>query len=279
MKLNLNMPATAGAIAAVAALSSCQPTDREDPTVCTGLGAEFSVTAAEIDVLAGDTITLSDVFCDDEGLSEVRWDIHSAEGHEGHEEDEHDHDHHEEEEHEEHENEGLVLFSGSDWAVLENQGLSGLEDASSITLNVPLTARGIWHVNVSLVDSAGNAEEFLTDLHIENNHLPEFKLTSIDGVDPATFDDEVEWNINSLVLIEGVVSDSDGVAMASLMLVEEDTDSVFWSTTLAPAGATTFAFSDTLTAPSVEGDFHMELTATDGTGVDMETGFHVEVED
>ena len=203
MKLNLNMPATAGAIAAVAALSSCQPTDREDPTVCTGLGAEFSVTAAEIDVLAGDTITL----------------------------------------------------------------------------NVPLTARGIWHVNVSLVDSAGNAEEFLTDLHIENNHLPEFKLTSIDGLDPATLDDEVEWNINSLVLIEGVVSDSDGVAMASLMLVEEDSDSVFWSTTLAPAGATTFAFSDTLTAPSVEGDFHMELTATDGTGVDMETEFHVEVED
>lgn len=216
---------------------------------------------AEIDVLAGDTITLSDLFCDDEGLSEVRWDIHSAEGHEGHED------------------EGLVWFSGSDWAVLENQGLSGLEDASSITLIVPLTARGIWHVNVSLVDSAGNVEEFVTDLHIENNHLPEFKLTSIDGFDPATLDDEVEWNIGSLVLIEGVVSDSDGVALASLRLLEEDTDSVFWSIALAPSGATTFAFSDTLTAPSVEGDFHMELTATDGTGVEMETGFHVEVED
>ena len=48
---------------------------------------------------------------------------------------------------------------------------------------------------------------------------------------------------------------------------------------MAPLGATTFAFSDTLTAPSVKGDFHMELTATDGTGVEMETGFHVEVED
>jgi len=75
------------------------------------------------------------------------------------------------------------------------------------------------------------------------------------------------------------VSDSDGVALASLRLVEEDTDSVHWSTALAPSGATTYAFSDTLTAPSVEGDFHMELTATDGTGVQMETGFHVEVED
>jgi hypothetical protein len=277
MNMNFNIPATVGVFAALAALSSCQQTDREDPTACTGVDAEFSVTAAEIDVLAGDSITLSDVFCDDEGLSEVRWDIHSAEGHEGHEEDEHDHD--EGEEHEEHEDEGLVLFSGSDWAVLENQSLSGLEDASSITLNVPLTARGIWHVNVSLVDSAGNAEEFVTDLHIENNHLPEFKLTSIDGLDPATLDDELEWNIGSLVLIEGVVSDSDGVALASLRLVEEDTDSVFWSIALAPAGATTYAFSDTLTAPSVAGDFHMELTATDGTGVEMETGFHVEVED
>jgi hypothetical protein len=275
--MNFNIPATVGVFAALAALPSCQQTDREDPTVCTGVDAELSVTAAEIHVLAGDTITLSDLFCDDEGLSEVRWDIHSAEGHEGHEEDEHDHD--EGEEHEEHEDEGLVLFSGSDWAVLENQSLSGLEDASSITLNVTLTARGIWHVNVSLVDSAGNAEEFVTDMHIENNHLPEFTLTSIDGLDPATIDGEVEWNIGSLVLIEGVVSDSDGVALASLRLVEEDTDSVFWSTELAPSGATTYAFSDTLTAPSVEGDFHMELTATDGTGVEMETGFHVEVED
>ena len=48
---------------------------------------------------------------------------------------------------------------------------------------------------------------------------------------------------------------------------------------LAPSGATTYAFSDTLTAPSVAGDFHMELGATDGNGVQMETGFHVEVED
>jgi len=274
MNMKFNIPATVGVFAALAALPSCQQTDEVDPTVCTALDAEFSVTAAEIEVLAGDTITLSDVFCDDEGLSEVRWDIHSAEGHEGHEDDEHDHD-----DDEEHEEEGLVLFSGSDWAVLENQSLSGMEDASSITLYVPLTARGIWHVNVSLVDSAGNAEELVTDMHIENNHLPEFTLTSIDGLDPATIDGEVEWNIGSLVLIEGVVSDSDGVALASLRLVEEGTDSVHWSTALAPLGATTFAFSDTLTAPSVEGDFHMELTATDGTGVEMETGFHVEVED
>ena len=274
MNMNFNIPSAVGFFAALAALSSCQQTDEVDPNVCTGLGAEFSVTAAEIEVLAGDTITLSDLFCDDEGLSEVRWDIHSAEGHEGHEDDEHDHD-----EDEEHEEDGLVLFSGSDWAVLENQSLSGMEDASSITFNVPLTARGIWHVNVSLVDSAGNASEFVTDMHIENNHLPEFTLTSIDGLDPATIDDDVEWNIGSLVLIEGVVSDSDGVALASLMLVEAETDSVFWSTALAPVGAASFAFSDTLTAPSVEGEFHMELTATDGAGVEMETGFHVEVED
>lgn len=274
MKRNINIQASVGVVATLAALSSCQQTDRTDPTLCTGLDTEFSVTADEIEVLAGDTITLSDLFCDNEALSQVRWDIHSAEGHDGHED-----DHGEDDEHEEHEGEGLVLFSGSDWAVLESQSLSGLEDAASITLDIPLTARGIWHVNVSLVDSAGNAEEFVTDMHIENNHIPEFILTSIGGADPATLDDEVELNISSLVLIEGVVSDSDGVALASLMLVEEDTDSVFWSTTLAPAGATTYTFSDTLMAPAVEGEFHMELSATDGTGVEMETGFRLEVED
>ena len=60
---------------------SCQETDTEAPTACTGLGATNSVTAEEIEAEAGDHIDLEDIFCDNEALSEVRWDIHNGEGH------------------------------------------------------------------------------------------------------------------------------------------------------------------------------------------------------
>ena len=46
-------------------------------------------------------------------------------------------------------------------------------------VDVPLTARGVWHVIVSLVDEAGNSTTLATDLHVENDHLPEFTLTEV----------------------------------------------------------------------------------------------------
>ena len=46
-------------------------------------------------------------------------------------------------------------------------------------MDVPLTARGVWHVIVSLVDEAGNSTTLATDLHVENDHLPEFTLTEV----------------------------------------------------------------------------------------------------
>ena len=79
MKLNL-IQSSAAALVAMA-LVSCQETDTEAPTACTGLGATNSVTAEEIEAEAGDHVDLEDIFCDNEALSEVRWDIHNGEGH------------------------------------------------------------------------------------------------------------------------------------------------------------------------------------------------------
>ena len=154
--------------------ASCQNTDTEAPTVCTEAGVMNSILADEIEAEAGDHLDIEDLFCDNEGLSQVRYDIHNGEGHA----------HEEEGEEEEHEH-GLVLHSGTDWSVLRNIDLEGTEAEAELHVDVPLTARGVWHVIVDLVDAEGNTATFNTDLHVENSHMPEFTLTSVGGEDPA----------------------------------------------------------------------------------------------
>ena len=247
------------------ALVSCQETDTEAPTVCTQLGAMNSVLADEIEAEAGDHIDLEDVFCDNEALSQVRYDIHNGEGHahdEGDEgEDEHEH--------------GLVLHSGTGWAVLETFDIDGTEAAVDLHVDVPLTARGVWHLIVDVVDAEGNAATYNTDLHVENSHMPEFTLTSVGGEDPSTWHGEPTWAANSSVVVEGSVTDSDGIASAELELIDEATETVVWSTELAEFDS----FSETVVVPeNASGEFHFEMKATCNAGVSMETGFHVEVE-
>ena len=79
--MNMNLIQISAATLVAMAFVSCQETDSEAPTACTGLGATNSVTAEEIEAEAGDHVDLEDVFCDNEALSEVRWDIHNGEGH------------------------------------------------------------------------------------------------------------------------------------------------------------------------------------------------------
>ena len=247
-------------------LSSCGKTDTALPTVCTEAGSETSVLADEIEAIAGTLVTITDVFCDNEELSEVRWDIHNAADHE-----------HEEGESEE----GFVLHSGTDWEVLETTSLSGTSTASSITLDIPLTARGVWDVVVSLVDEAGNAgPDVVTQMHIENEHLPEFTLSAVDGVDPATWTGEPEWSAGATIALSGMVQDADGVVEASISVVREEDETVVWELNLEPGDVTELQFNADAVIPAdaAAGEYHLEMTATDAAGNAMETGFHVEVE-
>ena len=244
--------------------ASCQNTDTEAPTVCTGLGAMNSITADEIEGEAGDHVDIEDIFCDNEGLSQVRYDIHSGEGH-AHEVTD-DGDEHED---------GLILYSGTDWSVLRTIELDGTEAEADLHVDVPLTARGLWHVIVDLVDAEGNVATFLTDLHIENSHMPDFTLTSVGGEDPANWHGEPTWAADTDVVVEGSVTDSDGIASAELELIDEATETVVWSAELTEFDA----FSETVTVPAdASGEFHFEMKATCNANVSMETGFHVEVE-
>jgi len=238
---------------------SCQETDTEAPSVCTGLGAMNSVIAAEIEADAGDHIHIEDIFCDNEALSQVRYDIHNGEGH-AHDADGHEH--------------GLVLHSGTDWSVLSTFDLEGTEAEAELHVDVPLTARGVWHVIVDVVDEAGNTATYNTDLHVENTYMPEFVLTSVNGEDPNMWHGEPTWAAGSVVVVEGAVIDEDGIASAELELIDEATETVVWSVELAAFDA----FSETFTVPATAGEYHFEMKATCNAGVSMETGFHVEVE-
>ncbi|HAY55799.1 MAG TPA: hypothetical protein DCX49_00085, partial [Flavobacteriales bacterium] len=88
--MNIQFNSAAACLLLAAALTSCDNTDTEAPTVCTEAGAMNSVLADEVEAEAGDHIDLEDLFCDNEGLSQVRWDIHNGEGHAHEDEDEDD---------------------------------------------------------------------------------------------------------------------------------------------------------------------------------------------
>lgn len=254
-------------LSGVILLSSCGKTDTEPPTICTETGTEFSVLAEEIEAMAGTQILISDSFCDNEELSEVRWDVHNAADH-AHEEGDAD--------------EGFVLHSGTNWEVLETSSLAGTSDDASLTLNIPLTARGVWDVVVSLVDAEGNAAtDVVTQLHIENEHIPEFSLLAVDGVDPATWPGEPSWAQGSTVNIEGSVTDSDGLNAVQILLVRESDETVIWEAPAAePDGVIefTFAYGVVIPANADAGEYHVEMRATDAAGNETETGFHVEIE-
>jgi hypothetical protein len=251
---------------AVIFFSSCGKTDTELPTVCTEPGSTNSVLADEIEGMAGTSIDITDTFCDNEALSEVRWDIHNAADH-AHEENESD--------------EGFVLHSGTEWELLQVNALSGTSTANTITLDIPLTARGVWDIVAAVVDEDGNATiAAVTQMHVENDYIPEFTLSSVDGVDPSTWPGEPTWNAGSIIACAGMVMDSDGVSEAHLSLVRESDETVIWDLHLQPEGAEEFAFEADVTLPAdaSSGEYHFEMTATDGTANEMETGFHLEVE-
>ena len=164
--------------------------------------------------------------------------------------------------------------------MLETLSLSGTEAEVDFHVDVPLTARGEWDVVVSLVDAEGNvASDVITKLHIENDYIPAFALSSVGGTDPNDWHGEPVWAPGADINVVGTVSDSDGIASAVLEFIDEATETVIWEVELAPAGETEFAFDETVSVPAdLAGECHFEMKATDGAGNETETGLHVEVE-
>ena len=73
---------------------------------------------------------------------------------------------------------------------------------------MPLTSR-VWDVVVSMVDAEGNAaDDILLVVHVENDHLPLFELSTVGGVDRWWEGEEQVWAPGATVNVTGSVSDS-----------------------------------------------------------------------
>ena len=103
----------------------------------------------------------------------------------------------------------------------------------------------------------------------------------VGGVNPAEWEGEEQvWPPGATVNVTGSVSDSDGVAEAELLLIRESDEAVVWSAEIPATGESAIDFSIDVVVPAdaAEGEYHFEMEAVDGAGVDMHTGFHLEVE-
>lgn len=263
--MNFHRSTVLNMAAAALLLASCQTTDLDPPTLCTPENTATSVLADEIEANAGSKLILTERLCDNEGLSEVRWDIHNAADH-AHEAGE--------------EEEGFVLHSGTSWEVLEIVSASGIEADVSLEVELPLTVRGVWDIVVSIVDAEGNVSpDYVTQLHLENDHLPAFSLGSVNGVDPNAWEGEPIWAPGSEVTLQGAVTDADGLDAVMLQLVQESSEATLWEVSWSAVGEGMLTFNESFTLPSEAwGECHVEMRATDALGNEVETGFHVEIE-
>tara|TARA_Y100000589_G_scaffold307180_1_gene322590 strand:+ start:394 stop:1122 length:729 start_codon:yes stop_codon:yes gene_type:complete len=240
---------------------SCGTTDSDAPTFCSEAGDVAIVD--EVEAMAASTLTLNQTVCDNEALGTANWDLHSAEGHA----------------HEGEEEEGFVLFSG-DWDYDFSDGLTGTSETSGISTDIPNDVRGVWDIVISLVDAEGNiAADVVTPLHIENDFIPEYQLTTVTGLDLSTGGEPI-WAPGSTITIEGTLTDSDGIEHWGYHLENEDTEVEIAEDEGDGAGNTEVSFTWTIDIPSdaTPGEYHFHMHADDMLDNSMETGFHVEIE-
>ena len=249
------------ALATCIFMYSCGTTDSDAPTFCSVAGDVAIVD--EVEAMAGSTLTLNQTVCDNEALGTANWDLHSAEGHA----------------HEGEVDEGFVLFSGS-WDYDFSDELTGTSETSGISTDIPNDVRGVWDIVISLVDAEGNvADDVITALHIENDFIPEYQLTTVTGLDLSEGGEPV-WAPGSTITIEGTLSDSDGIEHWGYHLENEETEVEIAEDEGDGAGNTDVSFTWTIDIPSdaTAGEYHFHMHAHDMLDNAMETGFHVEIE-
>ncbi len=243
-------------------LNACVPSDRQPPILEVTVNG---IQGEEHTLAAGTSWNLVVDATDDNGLSQVRIDIHSAEGH--------DHG----------DGTGVptgwVAYSGS-WEVLEIVDLAGTEGQASRTFAIPFDVRGHWDLVVTVVDEAGNeAPPVVIALDVENDIIPEVHFSSVAGVDPATWTGEPVWPVCSWVDLEGQITDPSGLASVALTL-HDAAGNLLWDWNVAVQGATVHVLQDvSIPLPfGYQGEVMLHVTAADVFGYVCETGFHAEVE-
>jgi hypothetical protein len=216
------------------------------------------VMADEHELEAGTVFNVQLALSDDMDLNQVKVSVHPA-----------DDGHSHEGESSESNEPNIGVWSAS---VIVN--LSGTEENRTVQMSVPAEVAGYWHLEVLLIDKAGNeAEEYITTLHVENPNLPVITLSST----PAVADGHIELEPGNPLNFSVTVTDADGVASLVIHIEDESGNEVFEAEADA-AGATSFT-SDMyeVTFPEA-GHYHLHVTATDAGGLVNEREWEIHAE-
>ncbi|MFM2000057.1 MAG: hypothetical protein RL204_2004, partial [Bacteroidota bacterium] len=206
------------------------------------------VVADEHELNAGNTFTIDVVSEDNESLNQLKVNIHSAD-------DGHTHDG----------GSGEVEAPNIGvWSETQIFDLSGTSNTKSLTLEVPATVAGHWHVEVMLIDEQGNeADEYVTTLHVLNTYLPVFAITS----NPVAVDGVITIAEGETLDLMGTISDTDGLAYGHCEIRDETTGDVVWTQTMSSVMGTVYDIGTFLVDPVIApGNYQIFLKATDDLG-------------
>lgn len=242
-----------------AALVACKK-DKEDSTkpVINAVKVNGAV-AEEHDVDAGSTLVLEITTSDNNALNQLKVNIHGAD--DGHT-------------HGGGPGESVEPNVGT-WSETRIFDLDGKSDVRTVSFEVPTTIAGHWHVEVALIDDDGNeADEYVTTLHVENSYFPVITFSTT----PAAVDGEITMAVNESVLLDGSVSDPDGLASIHFEL-ESEAGAVIWEYEAPSVSGTSMDFIAQPAGPITEaGEYHLHVHATDNAGYTAEWEVHVGVE-
>jgi hypothetical protein len=240
----------AGLFIAIALISAVACKKDEDTTRPEIKEVRVNNTVAnEHEVEAGSTVSFRLVLSDNEALNQVKLDIHAAD--DGHT----------------HEGEGAEEHGGAPnvgtWVYSQIINIDGTSATRDVTLSVPDSIQGYWHLEVKLIDEAGNeAVEYVTTMHVENPDAPVFNLST---TPPSSDHIDIQANTGSFV-IAGTIADVQGLSLIEFELENHDTEEVITEQEFDAAGATEWTMPATTVGPLPAGDYHLKIKARDSQG-------------
>jgi uncharacterized membrane protein len=207
----------------------------------------------EIEVEAGQSASINFTVSDNEGLSQIRMDIHDAfDGH----------------------THGKTnAFNKFFWEQIDT--LNGLtEFTGNITLDIPdSVAAGPYHLDVIVVDLAGNQSDIgLLDLVVESDYNAEITVTSHD------FSNQVHVDKGTNLVVQGMITDDIDLTDVVIVVEKEGHGHTHGKTSsaelylndhdLAGPNNVSFTINETINIPSntKDGDYKLEIVATDSDG-------------
>lgn len=249
-----------GALALTLGLSSCGKDSDEEAPKITQVKINGSAATDHMHVDAGTTMTVEVTMTDNEALNQLKIDLHPNDDGHTHGDDS--------------ESEGGA--DGS-WEVLEITNLSGTEQTVTRSYAVPNDIRGEWHLGILAIDEEGNeADEFFTDIDIENEIIPLIQVETINGVAPG---DEFDTAEGETIMFTGTVSDDNGLAHIHVEIYDEDGNEL-WSEEFDAAGALTWDLSQiSLTVPAIatpHADLYIHAEDIDDFDSEWEIELHLE---